>query len=1001
MKKNFICNKNKKQLLLIPLSLAVATVACPFVSFAEQAAIYSDVQNHWAANEIMKWSSNGVLNGYDGKFNPEASITRGEMAVVLNKIMNYQKTEENTFVDVENKFYKDPLLKLYAAGIMVGSDNKMRPNDNITQQEATALLARAFEVEKGSTTMANADNIAGWAKGDVFGMNDIGGLEGINFEAEKMITRAEVVKIIDNIVGNFYSTKGEYIGDTDESVVINTPDVVLKDCTVKGDVIITEGVGDGDATLENVQITGRLIVHGGGTNTVKLEGCTLNTVFVDKPTGDVRVLSENNTKIANTFVNSGATLEGSFEDVSITGNSPINLKADIKNFTADNNAPITMSLGKIETVNLNAEGMQFKMETNASVNTLNVNQKADVETKGQINNVKIEKGAESTKLGGSGQINQVTSNANNVEVNTTNTTVKLGEGVEKITQNGKEVTTSTTKETSDKETNTSQGSSGGGSGSGGGSDDDSSSTKAFKIDKIESTTNGLLKVTLNQKTKTALDKSAFSIICTGGGKDMTILSVTTQDNKVYNLATAYYNDNTYNLEVTLANGKRIDKDFESKFDCAQIGISELKRVEETKAQLTYNSDAPGFFYYLLQPKQETKARAVSLNGEPTAQEVIEQGVKTEMKLHSNTITIENLTKDVGYDMYYVAVDIDKKTTPTRSILIDSKVAEVPEIGEYTIVSATPMVEETNDDYVYVYGFEVVLDKATTEELELSNFKASCPKGPMNLGEVKTTDNKTYKVYMPKGDIPFSNNHYTITITFADGKTAENKFYLDIQPPILAFREFKWEDEDTLTAVVNSDESGSIYYDVFAEDEIDGLGTTKPKDPTIIYESGQKIPMGYGETKVTLKNAEAGKYFCYVAEDEYGNRVVNYDYQKIPVYVPAEPEEPEAVSISNVELRKSSTGKPQLKVTFSRSVNLGTIDTETTISGLSGKLMVERKMQNSTFDDSVMIITIMNFDTLPVGDHELTLIVDEKAVTYTFNVPESETQASVNEETITE
>ena len=99
---------------------------------------------------------------------------------------------------------------------------------------------------------------------------------------------------------------------------------------------------------------------------------------------------------------------------------------------------------------------------------------------------------------------------------------------------------------------------------------------------------GRIRVTLNQKTEQSLALEAFSIICNSGGSDMTILSVSTNDNKVYDLATTYYRDQEYDIQITLADGTSISKVFVYRTDCAQIAGINAVRTSAVEARITYN-----------------------------------------------------------------------------------------------------------------------------------------------------------------------------------------------------------------------------------------------------------------------------------------------------------------------------------------------------------------------------------------------------------------------------
>ena len=58
---------------------------------------------------------------------------------------------------------------------------------------------------------------------------------------------------------------------------------------------------------------------------------------------------------------------------------------------------------------------------------------------------------------------------------------------------------------------------------------------------------------------------------------MTILSVSTNDNRVYDLTTTYYRDQDYDIQITLPDGSTISKVFTYRTDCPQIsGIGAVR-----------------------------------------------------------------------------------------------------------------------------------------------------------------------------------------------------------------------------------------------------------------------------------------------------------------------------------------------------------------------------------------------------------------------------------------
>lgn len=59
-----------------------------------------DTRGHWAARVIGKWSDYGVIQVHNGNFNPDNPIARGDIAVVIDKHLDYQTEAENTFTDL-------------------------------------------------------------------------------------------------------------------------------------------------------------------------------------------------------------------------------------------------------------------------------------------------------------------------------------------------------------------------------------------------------------------------------------------------------------------------------------------------------------------------------------------------------------------------------------------------------------------------------------------------------------------------------------------------------------------------------------------------------------------------------------------------------------------------------------------------------------------------------------------------------------------------------------
>lgn len=102
---------------------------------------------HWAYNEIQLAVMENIFIGYgDGKFDPDEPLTREQMAVLLNRVINKEKEtvkEENPFTDVKDGWAYDSIIEMNSLGVFKGfSDNTFRPKEKMSRAEMAAVLNR-------------------------------------------------------------------------------------------------------------------------------------------------------------------------------------------------------------------------------------------------------------------------------------------------------------------------------------------------------------------------------------------------------------------------------------------------------------------------------------------------------------------------------------------------------------------------------------------------------------------------------------------------------------------------------------------------------------------------------------------------------------------------------------------------------------------------------------------------------------------------------------------
>lgn len=271
--KKVLLNLSKKSVSVI-LIMALIFSFCFNSAFAAEQ--YTDITNHWAENEIKEWSDYGILKGDNNSFRPNDSITRAEMATICEKVLNLQVKANNSFTDVKDGvWYTDAVLKCSAAGILKGNNGQARPNDNITREEATAMIGRALafsESQTGAEKFTDKSSISSWALGFVNTMASKGYISGFEnkFNPQSDITRAETVKIFDNIIAKYINQSGTYEGDIDGFVLIVSDQVIIKNAEINGKIIIATDDNNSSVTLDNVDTAEDIYID--STVTLNIKG---------------------------------------------------------------------------------------------------------------------------------------------------------------------------------------------------------------------------------------------------------------------------------------------------------------------------------------------------------------------------------------------------------------------------------------------------------------------------------------------------------------------------------------------------------------------------------------------------------------------------------------------------------------------------------------------------------------------------------------------------------
>ena len=334
----------KKRLLSALLSMAVFVAMLPY-------AFASDLDGHWAKTYIEYLDREGVINpsATTGMYEPNRDMTRAEFMRYINRAFHFTETAPISYSDVTTgTWYYETIQIAQKYGYINGvGDNKMEPLGEITREQAAVIIGRLFKVDPGNVSPADLpfsdrNEVSDWSAGYIKAAADkgiLGGYDDGTFQPNRVVTRAEVAKILYYYMGTSLSVSGKtYTGadlKTDTTNVTISESCTLSDATIQGDLYITEGLGSDAVTLTNVTVKGSVIVSGG---TVTMMNTSSDHMIVSTTMGRLlQVTATGAARIGKTDVVTAAALytrslsdpvQDGFGTVTVNGSGRVSLTLD-------------------------------------------------------------------------------------------------------------------------------------------------------------------------------------------------------------------------------------------------------------------------------------------------------------------------------------------------------------------------------------------------------------------------------------------------------------------------------------------------------------------------------------------------------------------------------------------------------------------------------------------------------------------------------------------------
>jgi hypothetical protein len=226
----------KRKLFGILLSLCMILSLFPVSAFAAGTG-FSDMpaEGTWSYEAIASAVQNGLLQGDNGKLTPEGSLTRSQLAAIINRAFGAEEEADiSGYTDVTaSSWYYADIAKAVGMGTLQGYGGSMRPDDPVTRQEAFAVLARAFKLADGSasslTKFADSDQVADWAVPSLSAMVSAGYVQGSDgkLNPASSISRAEFAQVVYNMISVYLTSAAFLYGRIEGNAISHAPGVTL------------------------------------------------------------------------------------------------------------------------------------------------------------------------------------------------------------------------------------------------------------------------------------------------------------------------------------------------------------------------------------------------------------------------------------------------------------------------------------------------------------------------------------------------------------------------------------------------------------------------------------------------------------------------------------------------------------------------------------------------------------------------------------------------------
>lgn len=366
--------KRKALSLILAFAMAVSLFT---VGASAAEPTYGDTAGHWAEASIERWSGYGIIQGSNGKFDPDGQLTCAQLATILARLLKLPAAKDAGFIDnPADAWYYDAINRCAAAGILKGNgDGTVTPNASITRERAMVMLGRALGIEPienpNLTQFTDGAQVASYARGMLAALiraGIVGGVTADRLAPQDNITRAATVTILDRAIQTYADKAGAAVSASGGLVL-----VVADDVTVSGTIgrllIPTDNIVvivSGSKNIGSIAITGNhstvildnataddVTISGVGSKVETKNGSHIKNIALTESASGAVVAAGSGTTIDNVANSApGAAVTGSGTVKSVASDTDVTVETkntEVKN-TGRSEITVTDAKGKETTV---------------------------------------------------------------------------------------------------------------------------------------------------------------------------------------------------------------------------------------------------------------------------------------------------------------------------------------------------------------------------------------------------------------------------------------------------------------------------------------------------------------------------------------------------------------------------------------------------------------------------------------------------------------------------